>query len=259
MSSRWKIIFIATIFNLLFEYSLRGFNNIAVQPTLPFILFSIYFTLFIMLEDLIVRFKLKDYHLLPLAFFYGTFYDAYTSGIIYIKPNFLGIAIVPLLSINIAWWWVVQGLVTFYLANSIGGKRDWNHARLSKKGWILCLLINIFTVSLFQMSGVIPHGTPLGKFTTLVILVGSFLLSVASIKAHKPKIVPIQKSKFISVLSFLTLFVFLFCAIFLTGDPIRSNTSNVNATSLVLVSRYTFLLALLIMGYRAFSKKEISV
>ena len=259
MSNRWKIIFIATFFNLLFEYSLRGFNNILTQPILPLILFSIYFTLFIMLEDLIVRFKLKDYHLLFLAFFYGTIYDAYTSGIIYIKPNFLGIAIVPLFSINIAWWWVIQALITFYLANSIGGERDWNHARLSKKGWIVCLLINIFTVSLFQMSGVIPHGTSLGKLTTLIILVGSLVVSIGSIKAHKPQIVPFKKSKLISVLSFLTLFVFLFCAMFLTGDPITSNTSNVNATSLMVISRYTFLLTLVVIGYRVFFKKEIPV
>ena len=259
MNSRWKIIFVATLFNLLFEYSLRGFNNIAVQPVLPFILFAIYFTLFIMIEDLIVRFKLKDYHLLLLAFFYGTFYNAYTSGIIYIRPTFLGIAWLELISINIGWWGVVQGILTFYLANRIAGARDWNHSLLSRRGWIVCLAINIFTVVLFQLSGLIPRGMPIARLATLVTLLISLAVCVLSIKSHKPKIIPFQKSKFMSLLSFLTLAVFIFCAMFLTHDPIKSNTSNVNATSLLVVSRYTFLLMITILGYRLFSKKEISV
>ena len=258
LQNRWKIILIATFFNLLFEYSLRGINNLQSQPFLPFILFAVYFTLFIIVEDLILRFKLKDYHLMVLAFFYGTIYCAFTSGIAFINPTFLGIAWVPLIAINIVWWGVVQALITFYFANLIN-PRDWNHPKLSRKGWIICVIINFLAIMVFQKSGLIPTGTPIGKLMIFVILLISVLVFVITLRQRNLSSNTFKKSNFLNIVCFVTISLFLFSAIFLINEPILANTSNVNSISLKIISWYTLGLSIVLFGYRIVMKKEIPV
>ena len=259
MNNRWKIIVIATAFNLLFEYSLRGINNLKTQPSLPFILFPIYFTLFIMLEDLIVRYKLKAYQLMIISFFYGTIYLAYTSGIVFIKPNWMGISLIPLLYVNIVWWGALQAVLTFYLANLLS-PRDWNHSRMSMFGWTVCIIINILAILVFQKSGLIPTGSPTGRFTIFIIILISLGLSILTIRRSlKEKINSFITNRFLTILSFSTVILFLFSAIFLIHDPIKSNTSNVNAQSLRIITFYTTFVALSLLTYRVITKKEISV
>lgn len=257
MTNRWKIILIATAFNVLFEYSLRGINNLKVQPVLPFVLIATYFTLFTMIEDLIVRYKLKAYQLMILSFFYGTIYLAYISGLAFIKPSFLGIAWLPLIYVNVVWWGALQAVLTFYFANRIC-VRDWNHPRLSQKGWIICVGVNFFSIYLFQKSGVIPAGTPIGKLTMLTILIITLVAFTATL-TKKTTIRRFQNSKLLNFLSLLTVLLFIFSAIFLTHDPILAATSNVNALSLKIISVYTLVVSVILLGYRFITKKEISV
>ncbi len=211
-----------------------------------------------MVEDLIVRYKLKDYHLILLSFVYGTIYCAYTSGIVFLKPVIAGIDLYTLTLINLFWWGSVQAVLTFYIANLLV-KREWKHERLSKRGWFIAIAVNLFTVVLFKSSGYIPHGTPLGNFTILLIVIASLMIFVSSLKRHKPQQVPFQSNRFLNAMAFLTIGVFAFCAIFLTRDPILSGTSNVNETSLSVVSQYTFILGIMLFSYRIYSKKGIPV
>jgi hypothetical protein len=252
-----KIIFAVTFFNLLFEYSLRGFNNLQTQPFLPVVLFSIYFTLYIMVEDLILRFKLKDYQLMILSFFYGTIYCAYTSGIAFINPTFMGVAWVPLILVNLIWWGTVQAVVAFYLANTISA-RDWNHKKLSPVGWLICLIINIACVLIFQQSGVIPSGTPIGQLVIILLCILTLVVFVAQIQ-KKNQVNTINTNVFLNTLSVITVLVFSFTAVFSIGTPITSNTSTINDLSLKIISAYTVVLALLLVGYRTLKKKEIPV
>lgn len=136
--NRFRIVITASLFNLLFEYSLRGLNNLKVQPFLPFILFPIYFSLFTLVEDLIVRWRLRDIQLMLLSFIYGTIYLAFISGILFLPPLYLGINWGALFYINLVWWGALQSILTFYLANLIE-RRDWNHPRMSMMGWAICL------------------------------------------------------------------------------------------------------------------------
>lgn len=211
-----------------------------------------------MLEDLIVRYKLSDYHLIILSFFYGTVYLTWTSGLVFINPGFLGIAWKSLISVNLFWWGIVQAVLTFYLANKLV-LRDWNHPRLSKIGWIICLSVNLFSILLFQVSGLIPKGTPIGMLTVLTILILSLCLFILSLRMKQTNIPVFKSSRLLNTLAVLTVCVFLFSAIFLTKDPILSNTSNVNALSLKIISLYTLALSAVIIGYRAVIRRGISV
>lgn len=258
LGNRWIIILIATFFNLLFEYSLRGINNALSQPFLPLLLFFIYFTLFTMVEDLIVRFRLRDSQLMILSFFYGTIYCAWISGILFLPPVSIGgIRWIELLYVNLVWWGSLQAVLTFYLANLLS-PREWNHSRLSKKGWAVCLMIQAMAFYLFQKSGLLPHGSPTGTFTILIILAVSLAIFLLTLKKEN-EIQPFQKSTFLNLLSILTILIFIVCAFFLTKDPILSATSQVNATSLRIVRLWTLILAILLWTYRFWSKKRISV
>lgn len=84
-------ILLCTLFNLLFEYSARGIEEFAQRPWLVLALFGIYFTYFAMLEDLILRFKLKNYEIFLVAFAYGLFPIAFLTGNLYNKEIYSGI------------------------------------------------------------------------------------------------------------------------------------------------------------------------
>jgi hypothetical protein len=256
-NTQWGIVLTATLFNVLFEYSLRGINNIAANPGLPIILFLIYLTLFLVVEDMIVQFKLKDYQLIILAFFYGTIYDAFTSGILFFNPQAFGIAWNHWFNVNFFWWGFIQALLTFYIANRVS-KRNWNHPKLSRKALNTAIMINIGMVLLFQLSGAIPKGQPIAYLTILIILFVAKIVFFGTIK-HNAVPIPFQPSKFLDVLSILTVLVFLFTAIFLTHDPVISYTSAVNATSLKVIGLWTLIVTASLIGYRIKTKKSIPV
>ncbi|MEM3641898.1 MAG: hypothetical protein QXH37_08270 [Candidatus Bathyarchaeia archaeon] len=259
MKGSWGTVLVATAFNLLFEYSMRGVNNFLVQPVLPFILFTIYFTLYTMLDDMIARYRLRDIHLMVIAFFHGTAYQFLVSGTALLPPLILGVNWLNLLFVIMVWWGVLQSVVTFYIANRIA-PRDWTH-KLSKKGWVVALSLNALMILMFQSSGVIPKVNIVQIFWMVVIMTGSAAMLKAMISKAKGRDhhMLFNRSLVLDVLCILTASIFLFCAFFLTFDPIKINTSNVNATSTAIVVRWSIILALALLGYRLLSKKSISV
>lgn len=92
INNRWKVILLSALFNLSFEYSMRGLGGL-FKPVvfLPLFLFGFYFTLYAMLEDLIVRFRLHNYQLVLAAFLYGIFPMAFGTGALFANPQFYGI------------------------------------------------------------------------------------------------------------------------------------------------------------------------
>ncbi|MEM2145167.1 MAG: hypothetical protein QW279_07395 [Candidatus Jordarchaeaceae archaeon] len=260
IGNRWKIVLVATGFNLLFEYSMRGINNLPKQPVLPLILFAAYFTYFTMLEDLIVRFKLRDYHLILASFFFGTIYVCLVSGAAFTPPLILGINWGYLLFINLVWWGALQAVMTFYIANRLA-PRDWNHPVLSKKGWGLMLILNGFIVLLFQLSGVIPYGNPVGIIVMSIILIATAFIfkKLLPSKDERAYSLEFKKIRLMDYLSIFTTTVFLVCAMFLIFDPSRLGASNVNLTAVRIVSVWTTILSIIMVAYRWYNKRPISI
>lgn len=260
MDSSWRTILIATWFNLLFEYSMRGINNLLVQPLLPIVLVTVYFTLFTMLEDLIVRFRLRDYHLMVAALFFGTAYQFLVSGTAILPPMMLGVNWGHLLFVVVIWWGILQSIMTFYIANRLA-PRDWNHRKLSKVGWATALFFNGLMVLLFQLSRAIPRATISQIIIMGIIMTSSALVFRRTLPSENEHASPISfnQSVLLDILSALTMVIFFICAVFLTFDPIKAYTSNVNATSTAIVVRWTTILALIVLVYRFYSKRPISV
>ncbi|MGQ9538106.1 MAG: hypothetical protein ACUVTE_00760 [Candidatus Bathycorpusculaceae bacterium] len=197
--NRWKTVSAATAFNMLFEYSMRGVNNLSVQPLLPFVLFTVYFSLYTMVEDLIAKYRLKDYHLIMAAFFFGTAYQFLVSGSALLQPSFLGVDWTNLVFVVVVWWGNLQSIVTFYFANRIA-PRDWNH-RLSKKGWAAALIINCLMIMLFQFSGAIPKpAIPQLTIMLLVMASAAVLFTTALPKSISNSSPTFNRSRFMDFL-----------------------------------------------------------
>ncbi len=254
----WLTVLAATGFNLLFEYSMRGINNLPKQPLLPLVLFMVYFSLFTMQNDLITRFRLKDYHLMVLAFSFGTVYQFLVSGAAILQPQVLGVNWTNMLFVIVVWWGMVQSIVTFYIATRVA-PRDWGF-RLSRTGWIIALIINGFVVLLFQLSPAIPKANSLQL--TFMLAISAFAIASFRTLLHRnsQKYSPVSsRSKLMDAVSALTIFIFFFSATLLTFDPIIAKTSNVNATATFVITAWTIILFLIVGAYRLGKGRSITV
>ncbi len=252
-SNRYMIVFWCTLFNLLFEYSMRGVNNLIQQPFLFILLFGIYFTYFLALEDLIVRFKIGEIHLLAIAFFFGTFYSTFATGIVFVNPNFLGINFVNLLFVNIVWWGLLQAILTFYFANRLT-LRDWNHPLMGKTGWSLFISYQTTALLIFQFANpLVPKGSPLGYFIISTIFITSFIACLFLIQRQrsKPKkSVEFKPSTLMDVLAFCIVILFFVLALFFTGDPLQSGAHQINQLATKIVTVWSLLIAGIMVFYR---------
>ncbi len=254
-----SIVAVATVFNILFEYSMRGVNHLVAQPLLLPLLIYTYFTYYVLLDDLILRYRLKDYQAVVVSFFLGTIYQCYVSGDAFIKPNFLGINLGRLLFVTLVWWGVIQTIMTMYLANRLAPRR-WDRKPLSLQAWITVLLLNAFAVIIFQNSG-IPKGTLLGKLTMIAILILTVrvffrLLPPAEQGTRPPEFRP---DVFIDVLVAFTVAVFILSSIVLAREPVVLGASRVNAPAVKAILLWTSIMSITILVYRLVTRRAISV
>jgi len=261
----WKIILYCTGFNLLFEYAVRGINNLLVIPLLPILLFSTYFAYFTIFEDLIVRYRLRDHQAMLLGFFIGIIIMAFTGGQLFNPPTNLqflyifGINYRDLLFVNIFWWSLFQTVLTFYLVNRIS-PRDWDHPQMGKGGWTLALLLLGLSLLIFQLNPHVPRGSLVG-YISMAILVGVFgYLSYRSIKNNLEQEIPkFEPSKFYDIIMISTIVVSAFCAIFLIQDPTMFGASTVNRLASLIIIFLGLILGIVVILYRIISKQPISI
>jgi len=263
LSNRFKIIFLAIIFNLSFEYSMRGIHGF-FKPVLPFILLGFYFTLYIMLEDLIVRFKLKNYQLVLAAFLYGIFPMAFATGVLFTNPQFLGINWGTLFYVGFLWWGILQAIFTFYFANRIV-RRDWNHPKMGKLGWVLAIGYNVAVLASLKLLN--PYLSPVQPIAYVIfILIASVtaLFLWQSIEKNKDrKVWQFEPSKIMDFLSFGSFILFVFLGSYFIGGQIadpRVGGSHVNLTAIKIVHLWTIISVITFFIYRfLIRKKEITV
>lgn len=153
----------------------------------------------------------------------------------------------------------MQWVVTFYMANRVA-PRDWCY-KLSRKHWAVALVINCSMVLLFQLSSAIPKPNFQQIILMLAIMaVAAMLFKVTLPRTEQSGSPTFQRSAFMDLLSLLTVGIFFFCATFLTFDPVKAKTSNVNATATSIVIGWTvIILALAMLIYRVRTRRSIPV
>jgi hypothetical protein len=260
VGNRIAIAGIAAGFNLLFEYALRGLNNLARQPALPLILLAAYFSLFVMQDELIRRWRLKDYHLLVLAFTYGTVYQCLVSGAAFVEPSALGLNWGTLLFTVVVWWGFLQSVLALYIANRIA-PRDWQVRPLPWYGWAAALAVNLGVIVLFQRSDLIPSGTPVG-YVTMLIVAGAAGWLVARLRPWQPDEPPaeFQPRSLLDMVGTLSVLLFVLSAVFLRGgEVVAREASIVNAQAETIITAWTIVAAVCIAASRLFGGRPIPV
>lgn len=263
IKNRWKIILLATLFNLTWEYSARGLGGIFKPVFLPFILFGFYFTCFTMLEDLIVRSKLKNYQLVLAAFLYGIFPIAFGSRDLFKNPQFLGINWLNLFYIGFLWWGILQTLFAFYFANRLV-RRDWQHPRMSRLGWSLAIGYNLVVFLIFQFSKPPINKPPLVSYFVfgLIAIVTAIFLWQDIKKTRKREPWNFEPSPVLDFLSFGSLILFLSVGTFVStsGALIYVASSFFNPLAIRIGNIWTIIYTIIFLAYRFLvRRKEITV
>jgi hypothetical protein len=260
VGNRIAIVAVATGFNLLFEYALRGLNNLARQPALPLILLAAYASLFVMQDDLIRRWRLRDYHLIVLAFTYGTVYQCLVSGAAFVEPSALGLNWGTLLFTVVVWWGLLQSVLAFYIANRIA-PRDWHARPLPWYAWAAALAVNLGTIVLFQRSGLIPTGTPVG-YMMMLIVAGAAAWLVAQLRPWPSDEPPAEfrPRSLLDMVATLSVLLFVLSAVFLRGgEVVAREASVVNAQAENIIAAWTIVAGVCIAASRLFGGRPIPV
>jgi hypothetical protein len=262
MSRRWKIVLVATLFNLLAEYSVRGINNLRVTPLLPPFLFLTYFAYFAMMEDLIGRYRLKDYHVYVASLFFGLLWQLIGPSVVFFPPTILGINWASLLFVNLVWWSSIQTILALYIANRITPRKDWDHPLLSRAGWGLAFLTYVGVTLALRLVVHFPPVMPLQ-----VLIMGGLISIVAALfkrlvpgpeeRSLPPAI--FEKDRLLDLLSVLSAVLFFYLAVFLTSDPSYVVAAFLNRTALRANIVGSTIVGLLMLTRRLSSKKPIRV
>ncbi|MHA1386364.1 MAG: hypothetical protein ACTSR3_21630 [Candidatus Helarchaeota archaeon] len=246
---------------------------------------GIYFTYFTILEELIVRYKLRDYQLILWAFFLGIFVIAFTGGQIFnprpaLEMFFIfGINYIDFIFVNVIWWSLFQTVLAFYFANRVT-RRDWEHERLGKIGWFLtififCLILFLFQLGRFliyrsygyildflQITRYIVFGTLEGYISMTIFVCIFGYLSLKELKKNEESrelIAEFEQARFIDVILVLIIIISFISVFFVGFIPTWSGTSYINRYGTAIIIASSVFFGILIIIYRIVSKKSISV
>lgn len=182
------------IFNLISEFWVHGLMGF-MNPVLTGSLIVLYTTYFLMLEDLVARYRLRDHHVLIVGAIFGLWHETYTTGSVFDPGNPTGVNPVVVLISTVFWWGTLQSVIGLYFANRFFGARDCDHSRLGRVGWGLCLVFSLQAVqTTLRMNG----STVNGYVTSLSLLA---IAALALIRIEKSDTaMPFRKSRFLDAL-----------------------------------------------------------
>lgn len=257
-SDGWRIVLTATLYNLLFEYSIRSVYSLSVKPLLPLFLFLVYFSYFTILEALIVKYRLRDRHVVLLTVVHYSVYSTlFLPGtFLYLPPLILGVNWFTYLWVNVFWWIFIQTLLALYFANRIR-PRDWNHGTLSRRGWVLTLAVYVGVGLVFRAVIKVPFNL-LGTVVTWAIGLLAALLFIRSIKEERDTPV-FRRSVFLDGVLLFVLVSFVISAFLLPYQPGTETYHPVNLPSAGFQIVCTAIAAVCMMAYRLVTRREIPV
>ena len=257
---QWPLILAATGFNLLFEYSWRGADSIMQEPLLLLALFILYATLFTILEDLVVEFRLRDYHIVIAAFFYGTIYEFFGSGALFYQPGFLDINWMTLFFANLVLWGSLQGVFTFYLANRVAPRAPRSRL-IAGREWSLLIFLNFVALWGVRSGGNLPAPDTYQWIALLAILVISAFILYRTIrkKEWRAAYIPFRKSMILDLVGIITVIIFVISALFLTNSQFTLYTAIYDITAWRIDFVWVLTVAIILLVYRVLKGESIPV
>ena len=179
----WRRVGVCVLLNLLSEFWVHGLTGF-MNPVLTGSLIVLYTTYFLMVEDLIVRFKLRDYHVMMTAFIFGLWHETFTTESVFGDAVIFGVNPIIILLSTIFWWGAMQTVAFLYFANRIVGSRDWEHRRLGRIGWIMCMFFSLQAAQNYMKNPSASHEAYLVVFCLLAVVGFSLIKSVKKEGSH---------------------------------------------------------------------------
>lgn len=259
LSNKFKIVFLATAFNLLFEYAFRGPMGLFIWRRFFVSLFLLYFAYYWIAEGLIRKYRLTNRQLMVVAAVFGILPMAFLTGSLFGQPLVLGVNLSRLFLIEIVWWGVLQGLLTFYFATRIV-KRDWTGSPMTSLGWAVSAGFIIFlNLRSFLSSRTLPRGPLIGYIIVAAIVILGLRYLRRRLKASQQAPYECRKSPFLDFLAFGTVAVFLFLGTFVARNIAPVEGQVVNAAAGRLATIWSFVVFAGVVLYRLKTKKAISI
>lgn len=250
MSAKLKALLVAVVFNLLFEFSIRGVGGLFAQPLYPLWIGLIYLAYYAIVEDLVRRFNLSNLQLLLLSFTFGVIPEIFLTGSI-LTPS--GINWGAFFFINIFWWWPLQGLLTMYVAHRIV-PRDWKEKSMGWLGW--SLTIGYLLLLILRGLRTTPKGPAI--FGIAFMIIGSLTLYLW-LRSQHTKNYALEQSRILDALGISTTVFYLFLGFFIATTRVRMGHSLLNPTAFLLSTAWTVVVFLGIMIYYAINRKSVTI
>lgn len=259
LNNRWKIVLIASFFAWFMEYSLRGINNFLKTCQMAVLVFANYFVYLAIIEELIGRFKLKDYQVWIVAQFFGLLWQLVSVAGVYYPPFVFGIGLGDLLINNLVWWTTIQTVFALYIGHRLTSDVDRTQPLLTKTsigGFFIAFVLISASWRLFLTPPVTSW-----QFLVMLSLTSLFAwLSYQQISSNLKKgiqLIPFEANKFLDGLAAFTVVFLAFSFLFLTGGGATTHLINRQALRVNLVISPLIALGLLLK--RLISKKPIPV
>lgn len=260
LNSHVKIVLIATLFNICAEYSLRGISNLHTSPILPIALFLNYFPYFMIIEHLITRYHMRDYHVAIVSLFYGILWQLIGPSIVYLAPFFLGVNWIGVIFVNFVWWVPIQTLLALYLANRFV-KREWNVPFLTQKQYHFYIGFFVVATMLFRAFAPLP-ATLIGTLTMVVLTIIAYRYSqkiIKKLEEHPLSIPSFVQNKVYDVFSVGLVLYFIIAAVGIRPEPGVAGMTHLNVRALQVDLRVSTIVVLILFFYRKIKHKPISV
>jgi hypothetical protein len=249
VGSRWVTVLLATVFTLLFEYAVRGISNLLSYPLLFPLLAAAYLTYFAMVQDLSARFRLRDRHLVGVAFFTGTVYVFLASGLALTPPLVLGVNWLAILLVTLVWWAALLTLLGRYLAVRLLGQGE-SQALLSPVGWGVALAVQAGVILLFQLSGRVLPLTPMAAGVLILLLIASAAAVKITLPPREEPAPGTRPEPVWDLLGGASVVLFLACAFLPIISPALMGPFAVNRTALQVVVLWSLLVAAVMALHR---------
>lgn len=258
LSPRVSRVLICTVFNLFFEYSLRGIGGFRHNPVLVPVLCGVYAAYFSMLDDLIRRFRLHNYEVLLIAFLYEILIATFVAGTVFDNRQALGVSIGALLFEGVLWWGILQGILTFYLAGRLV-RRDWSVTPMSWPGWSLALGYTILFLALGMRNPLLRHGSSAAYGTLAAIALVTTICVVVSLRRPRLAPWPFRASRLLDALVIGSVLLFLVTGSWPARTLVVSAAAFVNPTAVKIVIVWTFIYSAGYLVYRWRGGREVTL
>ena len=254
MNKRWYIVLVVTLFNLLAEYSLRGFANLRLIPILPLGLFLNYFPFFALMEDFIGRYRLRDYQAYVAALFFGLLWMLLGPTVVYLG----GINWAALVFVNVVWWTSLQTILGFYIATQIVPRTSWEPL-LDRRGRIIMMALFVAATLIFRFAVSFPM---LVVYQILLIgglTAGAWLLFKRMLPAAQQPVPHYSKNRLMDVVSMVTVAFLIYLAGFVPQSQDVSYVTLLNMNALRPLVTGSIVIFFFVLGYRLITRRPIPV